>query len=145
MACLLDTNVLLRILQPHHPHHPIAVAAVETLKAQGERLCISPQNLVEVWSVVTRPTQVNGFGWSPGQAAMEVARIQGFFELLQDDPRIHPAWLRLVSQYGVSGRQVHDARLAAVVLVFGVNQILTFNTIDFSRYPGVNAVHPSAV
>lgn len=95
--------------------------------------------------MVTRPTQADGFGWSPGQAAVEVARIQGFFELLQDDPGIHPAWLRLVSQYGVSGRQVHDARLAAVVLVFGVNQILTFNTTDFSRYTGVDAVHPSAI
>jgi predicted nucleic acid-binding protein len=50
-----------------------------------------------------------------------------------------------VETYGVSGRQVHDARLAAVMEVHGVTHILTFNTDDFRRYPGIISVDPHAV
>jgi hypothetical protein len=44
----------------------------------------------------------------------------------------------------VSGVQVHDARLAAVMRVHGVTHILTFNPGDFARY-GVTAVAPQDV
>jgi len=40
---------------------------------------------------------------------------------------------------------VHDARLAAAMLVHGIGHILTLNVADFSRYSGLTAVHPSSV
>jgi len=45
----------------------------------------------------------------------------------------------------VSGRQVHDARLAAVMLAHGVSHVLTFNVEDFRRYPGIVTVNPHDV
>jgi predicted nucleic acid-binding protein len=62
--------------------------------------------------------------------------------LLPDTPDIYPEWRRLVLAIGVSGRQVHDARLAAVMRAHGVTHILTFNASDFTRYPGITVVHP---
>ena len=49
--------------------------------------------------------------------------------------------------YGVSGVQVHDARLVATMIVHGVTHILTFNTSDFVRYApqGIVAVDPATV
>ncbi len=49
--------------------------------------------------------------------------------------------------YGVSGVQVHDARLVATMLVHGVTHILTFNTSGFTRYnsKGIVAVDPATV
>ncbi len=44
--------------------------------------------------------------------------------------------------HAVSGIQVHDARLVAVMRVHGIAHILTLNVGDFQRYPGINAVHP---
>ena len=51
----------------------------------------------------------------------------------------------LPSDYGVSGVQVHDARLVATMLVHDVTHILTFNTQDFIRYrpEGIIAIDPS--
>jgi predicted nucleic acid-binding protein len=46
---------------------------------------------------------------------------------------------------GVSGVQVHDARLVAAMRVHGVKRILTFNERDFARYADVEAVHPRSV
>jgi predicted nucleic acid-binding protein len=43
------------------------------------------------------------------------------------------------------GVNVHDARLVAVMLVYGVKNILTFNTRDFNRYSEIVAVHPTSV
>ncbi len=45
------------------------------------------------------------------------------------------------------GVQVHDARLIAAMKVASVTHILTFNTIDFSRYgpEGIIAIHPASI
>lgn len=36
--------------------------------------------------------------------------------------------------YSVSGRQVHDANIVAVMLANGIDTLLTLNTADFKRY-----------
>ena len=51
----------------------------------------------------------------------------------------------MLVDYGVSGVQVHDARLAATMRVHGVQRILTFNVQDFRRYTGIEAVLPQSV
>jgi predicted nucleic acid-binding protein len=51
----------------------------------------------------------------------------------------------LVVAAGVSGVQVHDARLVAVMRVYGLTHILTLNAPDFRRYPGIVAVDPQEV
>jgi predicted nucleic acid-binding protein len=45
----------------------------------------------------------------------------------------------------LSGVQVHDARLVAVMHVHGLTHLLTLNTVDFIRYPGITVVHPQNV
>jgi len=51
-------------------------------------------------------------------------------------------WRRIVTEYRVSGVQVHDARLAALMYASHVSHVLTLNPRDFDRYPGLTAVHP---
>ena len=50
---------------------------------------------------------------------------------------------------GVTGKQVHDARLVAVCHVHGVPRLLTFNVGHFLRLsaipPGVVVIDPAAV
>ena len=45
MTILLDTNILLRLLQPHSAHGPIAERAVDALHQRNEALRIAAQNL----------------------------------------------------------------------------------------------------
>jgi predicted nucleic acid-binding protein len=42
----------------------------------------------------------------------------------------------------VSGKKSHDARLVAVMNTQNITRVLTFNTDDFARYPGITAIHP---
>jgi predicted nucleic acid-binding protein len=66
-------------------------------------------------------------------------------ELLPDSAAVYWEWRRLVVHYGVSGVQVHDARLAAAMYVHGLSDILTLNGSDFSRFQGLTAIHPGTV
>jgi predicted nucleic acid-binding protein len=75
-------------------------------------------------------------------AAAEIARIKRFFVILAENSDVQPEWERLVAQHSVSGKKVHDARLVATMNVHHISRILTFNTSDVSRYPGLNAIHP---
>lgn len=147
MAYILDTNVLLRFAQSNDPRHPIVRTAVRKLRLAGYLLQITPQNCIEFWNVATRPVARNGFGLTPANAEQLLLSLERLFPLLPETPALYPEWRRLVVAFGVSGVQVHDARLVAAMNVNSVKHILTFNTADFKRYAseGIVAVDPTTV
>jgi hypothetical protein len=106
---LIDTNTLLRTLQPLHPQRETARVAIKALTARGYELHIVPQNLMELWVVATRPVAQNGLGLSAIEAASELMRLKSMFPLMPDTPAIYPVWENLVIQYQVSGKPAHDA------------------------------------
>ena len=69
---LADTNILLRSLQTSAPHYPIVESALAKLRSGQEIVCIAPQNLIEFWSVATRPATENGLGLSAARTAAEI-------------------------------------------------------------------------
>jgi predicted nucleic acid-binding protein len=142
---LLDTNTLLRTLQPLHSQREIARVAIKALAARGHELHLVPQNLVELWVVATRPESQNGLGLSIMEATSELMRLKSMFPLLPDTPAIYPVWESLVIQYQVSGKPAHDARLVAAMQVHGLTSILTFDKTGFSRYSGIEVVSPADV
>jgi predicted nucleic acid-binding protein len=81
---------------------------------------------------------------SLAEALAELARVKSFFALLPETEDIFPAWERLVTAYQVSGKPAHDARLVAPH-VHGLTSILTFDKTGFTRYAGIEVVHPAAV
>ena len=142
---LVDTSVLLRTLQPHHPLYDPADLAIRLLPVQGRRLHIVPQNLIELWVVATRPNAQNGLGMSPAAIAGEIARLKSIFVLLPETAAIYSVWEKLVLQHNVIGKPAHDARLVAAMQVHGLTSILTFDASGFSRYTGIEVVHPGEV
>jgi predicted nucleic acid-binding protein len=142
---LVDTSVLVRTLQPHHPLFSSADRAIRVLPGQGKKLQIVAQNLIELWVVATRPLGENGLGMTPAEAATELGRIKGMFLFLPETPAIYPVWESLVINHGVSGKPSHDARLVAAMQVHGLTAILTFDKTGFSRFPGIEVVHPVEV
>jgi predicted nucleic acid-binding protein len=102
------------------------------------------QNIAELWNVMTRPLSRNGFGLTVAEAEREVRAVESGMKLLSDNEKVYGEWRKIVLRVGVSGVQVHDARLAAAMYVHGVNHILTFNVTDFSRFNGLVALHPGS-
>ncbi len=145
MAILADTKVLLRSLYPDHPHYSAAENALGILRLRNESLCIASQNLIEFWAVATRSRDENGLGMTSARAAREVATLRRLFRLLPPPPEVLEVWQRIVLTLGISGKQTHDAHLAAVMEVNGVSSILTFNTGHFKRFPGIDVIDPVQV
>jgi len=112
---LVDTSVLIRALQPHHPLFIPADRAIRLLPGRGRRLHIVAQNLIELWVVATRPLGENGLGITPSDAAAELSRIKSMFLFLPETPAIYPAWEALVLKHAVSGKPSHDARLVTAM------------------------------
>lgn len=144
MAVLLDSNILLRLAQPHHPNAPVAASALRALCTSTQTLHITQQNIVEYWAVATRPEAANGLGFSTEQAKTEIQSLKELFVLLPEVP-LEDTWERLVSDYHVSGKNTHDARLVAAMVVHGIESILTFNVEDFLRYREIRVLDATRV
>jgi predicted nucleic acid-binding protein len=143
MRWLLDTNVLLRLVDAESPQHSLAEAVIERLLASGETVFISAQVLVEFWAVATRPEAANGLGWSTATTAEAIRALRDQFPLLDETPDALDRWFGLVERFHVAGKHTHDARLAALLLAHGVRRLLTFNTTDFPPAWGVEATQPA--
>jgi predicted nucleic acid-binding protein len=145
MKALVDTNILSRMAEPGHAMSADALNSTRVLGLRGYTLHIVPQNLYEFWVVCTRPIRVNGLGKSLPEAIAELNKVKALFTLLDDTPALYPEWERLVATHAVLGKNAHDARLAAAMLVHGVTHLLTFNDADFRRFPGITVLTPAAI
>lgn len=142
---LQDTNILLRGAQPSHAQHRETLDAQEALNLRGDKLCVVAQNLVEFRAVGTRPLSGNGLGMSQTLVDAEIARLERLFPVYLDVPEILAEWKRLNSLFGAEGKQNHDARLVAAMLIHGIPRILTYNKEDFRRYTEITVITPTEV
>jgi predicted nucleic acid-binding protein len=141
---LLDTNVLLRMQDEQADCCEEVTKAVAGL-IENSAVYVTPQVLIEFWCAGTRPVDVNGLGWDAGTVSARARDIKNRFELLEDCPAVFTNWLALVERHERKGKQVHDARLVAVMKAHGVENLLTFNGDDFAAYDEIKAVHPRDV
>ncbi len=141
MRLLLDTNIVLRAVNRDDPDYPLVSRAVQMLSVRGDELVVVPQVIYEFWSVATRPARVNGLGWSLQLVRAEIDDFMEQWSFIEDTPEVFRRWLELVTTRQVSGKQVHDARLAAALGAHGVEHLLTLNGDDFRRFD-VRVVHP---
>ena len=122
--------------------HERAVVAVETLLNAGESVVYSSQNVREFWNVRTRPIENNGLGLTTLDVAREVEEIQASLSFVADNEEVYVAWRRLVQQHEVTGAQVHDANLVAIMIVRNIDRLLTFNPNHFRRYNSIAILEP---
>jgi predicted nucleic acid-binding protein len=145
MACLADTNVAARWVLPDDPQHELVNRAVSALRARGEGVYVTPQNLLEFHALATRPLDANGLGMTSAEARAKAQEIEAVFPLLPDTAAVYPLWCELVDRHGVLGRQVYDARLVAVMLAHGVTRLLTLNPSHFGRFREIEVLQPAEV
>jgi predicted nucleic acid-binding protein len=138
---LLDTSILVRLLQPQDPLSILAAQAIDQWKSQYA-IHIVPQNLYELWVVATRPPNVNGLGLSPEAALRELTKFKGSFYFLPDTPAVYTEWETLVHKHNIAGKPAHDARLVAAIRAHGLTAFLTFDPNVFARFPGIQVIVP---
>ncbi len=148
MAYLLDTGVLLRLVDLGDKHHSTVRHAVRLLGDRNESVFIATQNMAEFYNVATRPVTHNGLGLSSIET-IELLEddIEPICGIVAESAPVYGEVKRLVAKYAVAGKQVHDARLVALMLVWQIENVLTLNDRHFRRFEpeGITVVTPAAI
>lgn len=89
MKYLLDTNILLRLVELTHQQHKEAGEALRKLKIQNAEFYILLQNISEFWNVCTRPKDKNGLGLSIAETDLQLKKFERFFKFLPDTTEVY--------------------------------------------------------
>lgn len=138
----VDTNVLVYAHRRDLPQHERAAACVRALASGSDQWAIPWPCVHEFLAVVTNakifatPTpmtqalaQVSAWQASPRLTLLSEER--GYIEVLE----------RVLSTSAVTGARVHDARIAALALFHGVDELYTVDR-DFGRFPEITTHNP---
>ncbi len=139
---LFDTNIFLRLSDRISANYALARDATYILIEQGHKCCLTSQIIIEFWVVATRPTEVNGLGWTPERTKNQINQFLTRFTVLEETPEIFTLWFQLVTDYNIKGKRTHDIRLLAVMKAHNISHLLTFNPDDFVPLPNIIILQP---
>lgn len=84
--------------------------------------------------VLTRPPAANGDGLSGAEAVADLRAVTAPLGVVEENADSRRLLVALVADGGVSGKQVHDANLVAVVVTHGAAAVLTANPRHVERF-----------
>jgi predicted nucleic acid-binding protein len=138
---LVDTNIMLRLLEPAHSHCQAAIDAITLLTNQSnESFSTIPHCLHEVYHVLTRVK--NGHGKSASEALPELNDLISSFPIHPDSKDFFFTWLALIEKYKVTGRLAYDAKIVAAMIDHEIPTLLSFNDADFLQFNEIAVINP---
>ncbi|MEZ4700825.1 MAG: PIN domain-containing protein [Rhodothermales bacterium] len=138
---MLDTCVLLELLQSDSPFRQQVHKTVEQVESGGKAACcIAEPCLAEVWNVLTRPPIMNGFGYASHKARNLIDALVDQYPLLEMRHDHTPSWLDVASGYGLTGQHVRHARLVSTMMAHGVSQLIRVSDEEFPEIGGIRVL-----
>lgn len=138
----VDTNLLVYAHREDSAWHAQAVAAVTGLAEATVAWAIPWPVVHEFLAIVTHPRIYD----PPTPLALAAEQVDAWLAspslvLLGETPSYWPRLRELVVAGRIAGGLVHDARVAALCLHHGVNELWTADR-DFSRFPALTVRNP---
>ena len=115
------------------PFHEQALNAIKSAHLAERALCISRQVLREFVAVRTRPQTFA----QPSAPDVVIERIRYFeeqFQVVDDTAAVTEQLMKLMKDFNIGGKQVHDANIVATMLAYDIPCLLTHNIKDFKRF-----------
>jgi predicted nucleic acid-binding protein len=139
----VDTNILVYSHREDSAFYPRAFEAVRSLAESGTLWAIPWPAIHEFLAIVTHPRI-----YAPPTPLQDVLlQIQSWTDcptlsFIGETGEIYLSYLRHVLEASrASGPRVHDARIAAICLSHGVDELWSADR-DFSRFPGLSVKNP---
>ena len=136
----LDTNILVTATDTLRPWHEEAQRLLAEADRRGYHLAASGQVLREYLAVSTRPAESNGLGLSISDAVANVDQFLGFVKLFDETESVARQLRKLVMTSGVRGNRIHDANIAATMMVHHIRVLITQNCDDFAGFDEIEAL-----
>jgi uncharacterized protein len=138
----VDTNILVYAHRTDSAFHALAAKRITELAESRGAWAIPWPCVHELFAIVTSPRIYNP------PTAVEVALeytgalLQSPSLVLLGETDLHWKTLRpLIAAGRIAGGRVHDARIAAICIQHGVDELWSADR-DFSRFPGLAVVNP---
>ncbi len=129
----IDTNILIYANVATAPLHEQALNAIKAAHQAGRPLWISRQVLREFIAARTRP-QTFAQASTPGVVIERVRYLEKRFQVADDTATVTAQLVKLMGDFQVGGKQVHDANIVATMLAYDIPCLLTHNIKDFERF-----------
>lgn len=139
----LDTNVLVYAHRRESRHHNVARALLRDLAEGASPWAIPWPCIYEFFSVATNPRIWRDQATAPAEAWRQIRAWTGSptLVLLTETEDFGDVLERLIERPRVLGPIVHDARVAALCLAHGVEELLTADR-DFALFPELRTNNP---
>src|SRR5688500_2018007 len=120
MTFLIDTGILLRLVNRDDELHEPIRSALRALKHRNEQIVTTLQNMSEFWNVCTRPSSARGgLGLTLEQTEKRLRLLERVLTVLPEASDLYQQWRELVIFHRVAGAKVHDAKLVAAMNLHG--------------------------
>ena len=132
----IDTNILIYANVASAPFHQQAFDTLKRVQQSERPLWISRPVLREVIAARTRP-QTFAKPSTPEVVIKRVSYLEEQFQVADDNSLVTKQLIKLLSDFKIGGKQVHDANIVATMLAYGIPCLLTHNIKDFKRFEGI--------
>jgi len=131
-ALFIDTNVLVYANVLETPMHEQALAAINAAYQAGRTIWISRQVIREYLVTMTRPQAFENL--SKATVLEQVDQFIQRFQVADDTGAVAGQLVKLMEDFKIGGKQVHDANIVATMLAYDIPCLLTHNVKDFARF-----------
>jgi toxin-antitoxin system PIN domain toxin len=138
----IDTNILVCAQRTDLPLYSAAARCLADLNRAGIPWALPWHCVHEFFSVVTNRKLWN----DPTPPVRAVDQIESWLEsplvvMIGEGPSYGVVLRQVLTESGVTGAKVHDARVVAVCREHGIDTIWSADR-DFARFPGLRVVNP---
>ncbi|WP_133510470.1 type II toxin-antitoxin system VapC family toxin [Candidatus Thiosymbion oneisti] len=129
----IDTNILIYANVVTAPLHDAAIKALCDAYQAKRPLWISRQVLREFIAARTRP-QTFAQPSPPDVMTERVRYLEERFQIADDTAAVTEQLVKLIGDFKIGGKQIHDANIVATMQAYVIPCLLTHNSKDFERF-----------
>jgi predicted nucleic acid-binding protein len=138
---VVDTNVLVYATVDAAPLCDESRLWMAALQRQNAELCVTPQ-ICREYLVVLTGDPVFDRDFTSAEALDVLAQLRKSLRLLFSSQEALDELFRLVRQYEVAGKRIHDANIVAVMGTKEISHLATYNRQDFAQFDAITLLSP---
>ena len=89
--------------------------------------------------VMTRPENVE-HPLNKHEIADDLKKWQKIFNVADEAEEVTKELIELIERYDLKGKRIHDANVAATMIVNNISKIYTYNVDDFRKFKEINII-----
>ena len=128
----IDTNILVYANVIETPFHEQALAVINSAHEAGRTIWISRQVIREYLVTLTRAQVFENLPRTTVLKQMD--QFVERFQVADDTAAVTTQLVKLMGDFKIGGKQVHDANIVATMLAYDIPCLLTHNVKDFQRF-----------